>query len=283
MFIGAVKWFDNQKGFGMLILPTEETLFLHVRGFASAPLTVQIGDVVIGEKKPDKKKDGFVGHNCHLASSLNDWSIAMALIGQPHTVNLNPETKKFNSKREPQRPSPHHNLLQLAAKQILKDKDAEEIFRTITHYHEHHLNPSHFIDYATLLNHVINDLLNPEVAEQLLNRIFKSFGESLNPEMLFKVWKSRVFKFIGYLGDGDFEIPEEVLGLYATEIGHQELSRIKSYSFGPAFCADMVEANLDGLDFKNQEEMQEALSYVEILDGEEKTRWENYIKSNLEK
>ncbi|SEL01511.1 'Cold-shock' DNA-binding domain-containing protein [Olivibacter domesticus] len=283
MFIGAVKWFDNQKGFGMLVLPTEETLFLHVRGFASTPSTVQIGDVVIGEKKPDKKKDGFVGHNCHLASNLNDWLITMSLIDQPHTVNLNPEVKKFNSKREAPRSNLHHNLLQLAAKQILKDKDIEEIFRTAIHYHEHHLPPSQFIAYATLLNHTIKDLLDPEAAEQLLDRIFKSFGASLNPEMLFKVWKNRAFRFIGYLGDGDFEIPEEVLGLYATEIGHRELSRIKSYSFGPAFCADMVEANLDGLDFKNQEEMQEALSYVEILDGEEKIRWENYIKSNLEK
>ena len=277
MFIGAVKWFDNQKGFGMLVLPTEETLFLHVRGFASVPPTVQVGDVVIGEKKPDKKKDGFVGHNCHLAVNVNDWSIAMALLAQPHTVNLNPETKRFN----PKKPNVNQNLLQLAAKQILNGKDHEEIFKVITHYHEHHLPSSLFIEYATLVNQVINEHWGEEIATPLLDRIFKSFGESLNPEMLFKVWKNRAFKFIGYVGDGDFEIPEEVLGLYATEIGHEELGRIKDYSFGPAFCSDMVEANLDGLDFKNHDDMAEALSYVEILEGDEKTRWENYIKDSL--
>jgi cold shock CspA family protein len=31
MFIGAVKWFDNNKGFGTLALPSGEELFVHIR------------------------------------------------------------------------------------------------------------------------------------------------------------------------------------------------------------------------------------------------------------
>uniref|UniRef100_F4C8F9 Cold-shock protein DNA-binding protein n=1 Tax=Sphingobacterium sp. (strain 21) TaxID=743722 RepID=F4C8F9_SPHS2 len=280
MFIGAVKWFDNQKGFGIIALPEEESLFVHIRGFSSTPLAIDSGDVVIGEKKPDKKKGGYIGHNCHLATNRKDWDIAMQLLDIEAKITL-PQTLDLQHKGYRKKKDEEYNLINLAAKQILQGKTEDEIYDVITQYFQQSLNSALFLKYVKTLDTVLHELFDRDVADLLLKRIYVFFGESLNHEILFLVWKSGCFQYIGYEADGDFEIPEEILYLYATEIGYKELERIKAYSFGPAFCTEIVEANIEALDLSNAHEMEIAKSFVDVLDGDEKEHWQNYIISSI--
>ncbi|WP_134090535.1 cold-shock protein [Olivibacter sp. XZL3] len=280
MFIGAVKWFDNQKGFGIIALPEEESLFVHIRGFSSTPLAIDSGDVVIGEKRPDRKKGGFVGHNCHLAAYKKDWELAMELLDLEAKVSLPPAVdplrKGYRKKKDED-----YLLIRLAARQILQGKTGDEIYEIVTLYFQQSLSSSSFLKYAQLITVVLNELFEQPIAKPLLTRIYTFFGEMLNHEMLFLVWKHGCFEYIGYEADGDFEIPEEILYLYATEIGHKELERIKAYSFGPSFCAEIVEANIEALDLNNAQEMEIAKSFIDVLDGDERQHWQDYITSGL--
>lgn len=280
MFIGAVKWFDNQKGFGIIALPEEESLFVHIRGFSSTPLAIDSGDVVIGEKKPDRKKGGYIGHNCHLATTKKDWDIAMQFLNLSVKITL-PQGLDVQSKGHRKKKEEEYSLIHLAARQILQGKAEDEIFDIVTEYFQQSLNSSFFLKYIQLVNSVLYELFDHPIADSLLKRMYVFFGESLNHEILFLVWKNGCFQYIGYEADGDFEIPEEILYLYATEIGHKELERIKAYSFGPAFCAEIVEANIEALDLNNAHEMEIAKAFVDVLDGDEKEHWQNYITTSI--
>lgn len=280
MFIGAVKWFDNQKGFGIIVLPEEESLFVHIRGFSSTPLAIDSGDVVVGEKRPDRKKGGYIGHNCRLAASKRDWDFAMELLHGDAKVKL-PQANESLHKGQRRKQDEDHVLVYLAARQILLGKDEEEIHDIITQYFQQSLSPALFLKYVELVNTILHEVFEAPLAKQLLSKVYSFFGEFLNPEILFLVWKNGCFQYLGYEEDGDFEIPEEILYLHATEIGYKELERIKAYSFGPAFCAEMVEANIEALDLNNAQEREIAKSFIDILDGDEKEHWQNYIISSL--
>ncbi|MGK6351428.1 cold-shock protein [Parapedobacter sp. DT-150] len=266
MFIGAVKWFDNNKGFGVLALPLGEELFLHVRGF-KGPLQDEIkpNEVIIGDRKPNQKREGYIAHNCRVLGQPEDWGAIVSLLGRADTVQLTDKRKKGQ----------YHSLTELAAKQFLRGEDADSIFTLVTSHFDSSFEPSLFVSYASFLEKTITCRLGSNLATPLLSRIFAYFGSQMTHGILFKVWKAGEFRYIGFDQAGDYEIPEEVLNLNATEIDYEDLLRISKYSFGQAFCSSFVGALFDATDTA---EMVALLPYLDFLENGDRAYWKNMIK-----
>ncbi|QNL47943.1 cold shock domain-containing protein [Olivibacter sp. SDN3] len=270
MFIGALKWFDNKKGFGILALPFAEELFLHIRGFRDRPQKdINPGDVITGDKRPDPKRDGHVAHNCHVLERPEDWMLIIQLLGTTDTVKLQDRQKRDHAR----------SLMELAAAQLFRGKDADGIFSMVTASFNGDFNPSLFIPYAAFLEKTIHHHLDKEPASALLSRIFAYFGTSITSDILFKVWKAGKFSYIGYDSPGDYEIPEEVLNLNATEIGYEELLRISGYGFGRVFCSEFVNALLDGADTMHRDEIDTLIPYLDFLENEDREYWKNIVNN----
>jgi len=270
MFIGAVKWFDNNKGFGILALPLGEELFVHIRGFKTFPEEgIQQNKVIIGNKKLDPKRNSHIAHNCHVLKHSEDWKIVISLLGKEDIVML-PDKRRKEKK---------HSLMTLAAEQLLQGQDEEGIFNMLTSVFDSSFEPSLFIPYAEFLEKSVAGVLEETSVTRLFSRVFEYFGTQITHAILFKVWKEKKFKYIGYESGGDYEIPEGVLNLNATEIDYNELARIKAYSFGKSFCSDFVSALFDGLDGMNKEEMDSLLPYLEFLENGDKEYWFNIVRT----
>ncbi|WP_246162452.1 cold-shock protein [Sphingobacterium phlebotomi] len=223
MLTGAVKWFDNNKGFGVLALPLGEELFVHIRAFKPPPNeSIKSGQVIACDKKHDPKRDSYYAHNCHVLSHSDDWKAVLSLLGKDDTVQLEGKQRKGQQ----------HSLMELAANQLLKGKDEDSIFKMVTSDLDRRLASSLFIPYAEFLEKVFVRALAKESSDRLLSRVFGYFGERITPDILFRVWKASKFRYIGYDKPGGYEIPEEVLNVNATEIGYEELARIREHSFG---------------------------------------------------
>lgn len=268
MFVGAVKWFDNNKGFGILALPLGEELFVHIRGFRNPPQEgVKPHEVIIGTKKHDPKRDNYIAHNCHVLRHQEDWNVVTSLLGKADTVQLQDKRKKEQK----------HSLMELAAKQLLKGKDEDGIFNMLTADPDSRLEPSRFIPYAEFLEKSIPRVLTKESSDRLLSRVFGYFGTRITHDILFRVWKASKFRYIGYDKQGDYEIPEEVLNLNATEIGYDELVRIREYSFGPAFCSGFVCALLDGIESVDKKEIDALVPYLDFLENGDQEYWKSIV------
>lgn len=259
MFIGAVKWFDNNKGFGTLALPSGEELFVHIRRFKIPPEhIIQPGEVIVGDKKPDPKRNGYLAHNCKVLKRSEDWKFVISLLEKEHIV-LIPDNHGHEHK---------HNLTSLAARQLLRLQNKDNVISMLTSHFDVRFNPSIFMAYADLLDKSIAGIFEKEIASTILYEVFKHFGNNVSHRILFQVWKERSFKYIGYADDGDYEIPEEVFNLNATEINYQDLTRIRTYSYGASFCSDFVEALFDDVETMDKKEIEPLIPYIDFLENE---------------
>lgn len=271
MFIGAAKWFDNNKGFGILALPQKEELFVHIRGFKNPPRDgIKSNEVIAGTKKYDQKRDSYAAHQCHVLAHPEDWRFVVSLLGKADTVQL----------QDRQRKQQEHILMELAARQLLKGKSEDVLFNMLIADFDSSFQPSLFIPYVEFLEKVIVRVLPTDPANQVLSRVFGYFGSCVTPDVLFLVWKAGKFRFIGCEKDGDYEIPEEVLNLNATEIGYEELVRIREYSFGEAFCSDFANALLDGVETMDKGEIDALVPYLDFLEDRARHYWNNIIEAS---
>ena len=260
MFIGAVKWFDNNKGFGTLALPSGEELFVHIRRFKVPPEhIIQPGEVIVGDKKPDPKRNGYLAQNCRILKRPEDWKFVTSLLDKEHTV-LIPDSHGREQK---------HNLTSLTARQLLRTQPKEHILAMLTANFDAHFNSSVFIPYAELIDKSVTGIFEKEIAADLLSNVYEYFGKHVSHQILFRVWKERMFRYIGYPGEGDYEIPEVVFNLNATEINCEDLDRINTYSFGKSFCNDFVNALFEDIETMDKKDIEPLLPYVEFLENED--------------
>lgn len=259
MFIGAVKWFDNNKGFGTIALPAGEELFVHIRRFKIPPEhIIQPGEVIVGDKKADPKRSGYLAHNCRILKRPEDWKFVISLLDKEHTVHL-PDSHGREQK---------HNLTSLTARQLLRIQPKDLIPKMLTANFDVDFESTIFIPYAELIDKSITGIFEREVAGDILSKVFEYFGKHVSHQILFRVWKESMFKYIGYPSEGDYEIPELVFNLNATEINYEDLTRISTYSFGKSFCTDFVNALFDDVETMDKSDLEPLLPYIEFLENE---------------
>jgi len=278
MFIGAIQWFDNSKGFGLLCLPEKQTLFLHIRGFVKRPLVIQAGDVVVGAMRKDNNKDRMVAYDCRILEDIHDWKYVVGLLGKADLVYLNQSQSKTTT---PKTAASGEHLMGLAAYQMMRNKKEEELYTMITSAFRSDWSAAYFMDYADLIAKALRKSGKHEQVEVLLKNIYRYFGERVSSHLLFAVWKAQKFYLIGYDEAEDYEIPEEILNSYATEIGLAELKRIRYYECGPSFCASFVPALLENMDSLSRTEMEELSPFLEFLSNEDKATWQPHLARKL--
>lgn len=131
-----------------------------------------------------------------------------------------------------------------------------------------HFDSSIFISYAELIDKSITGVFEKETAYDILSKVFEYFGKHVSHQILFRVWKESMFRYIGYPAEGDYEIPELVFNLNATEINCDDLARISTYSYGKSFCTDFVNALFDDLETMDKQDIEPLLPYIEFLENE---------------
>ncbi|MBA3985220.1 MAG: hypothetical protein H0X63_01240, partial [Flavobacteriales bacterium] len=134
----------------------------------------------------------------------------------------------------------------------------------ITDYSDNELETKHFILFCELIENRIKKHLSDEIATNILNKSFSHFGNNLNEEILFEVWKQKKFKFISYIDKDDYEIPENVLKSNILEIGKPELKRILNFSFGSDFCSQFVNNKFNGIEHYTTSEIKDLYQFIEF-------------------
>ena len=266
MLIGLVKWFDEDKGFGIVGTPDEGEYFLHINSFTTKPEKILKGTPIAFTPKIDKAKNKNSADNSRLVGIAEDWKVILSYLGNPDSVRIEVEVTGRGKRGNPYRHKEiqSFSLIGLSLKYFFKDKSKEEISNFITDYFDNDLETKHFISYCELLESRLPKHFPNDVVTNILNGVFSHFGKNLNEEILFNVWKQKKFKFISYDEMDDYEIPENVLKTYIFELSKTELNRILKFSFGSEFGSYYVNNKFNNIENLTSTEIKELYQFVEF-------------------
>lgn len=266
MLIGLVKWFDADKGFGIVGTPDEGEYFLHINSFTTKPEKILKGTPIAFSPKTDKAKNKNSADNSRLVGIAEDWKVILSYLGNPDSVRIEVEVTGRGKRGNPYRHKEiqSFSLIGLSLKYFFKDKNEEEISNFITDYFDNDLETKHFISYCELLESRLPKHFPNDAVTNILNCVFSHFGKNLNEEILFNVWKQKKFKFISYDEMDDYEIPENVLKTHILEIGKTELNRILKFSFGSEFGSYYVNNKFNNIENLTSTEIKELYQFVEF-------------------
>ncbi len=281
MLIGLVNWFDADKGFGVVGTPDGEEYFLHINSFITKPEKILKGTPIAFSPKTDKAKNRNSADNSRLVGISEDWKVILSYLGKSDSVRIEVEVTGRGKRGNPYRHKEiqSFSLIGISLKYFLKDKSEEEISNFITDYFDTDLDTKHFISYCELIENRISKHFSSDTSINILNNVFSHFGNNLNEELLFTVWKQKKFKFISYNEMEDYEIPENVLKAHILEIGKTELSRILKFSFGSEFGSYYVSNKFSNIENLTSMEIKELYQFVEFETETEREKRKHQLDS----
>lgn len=281
MLIGLVKWFDTDKGFGVVGTPDKEEYFLHINSFTAKPEKILKGMPIAFTPKTDKKKNRNSADNSRLVGITEDWKVIFSYLGKSDSVQIEVEfTGRSRYGNQYHRKGIlSFSLVEISLKYFFIDKSEEEISNCIIDYFDTNLDPIHFIPYCELIENQLTNHFSSDIASNILIRVFSHFGKNLNDELLFTVWKLKKLKYIAYNETDDNEIPENILKEHIHEIGKTELNRILKFSFGSEFCSYYVNNKFSNIENLTSTEIIELYQFVEFEIETKREKRKNQLDS----
>ena len=271
MLIGLIKWFNEEKGFGLIGTPDQGDFFLHVNNLHSKSQNIYKGRAVVFEKEFDDEKNRPIAINCRLIGEPNDFPIIMNYLGKRDRVDVMVEASQRGRKRSVyyiQVPE-SRSLMYHSTKQLLGAINAKEAANVIIDYFDKNLDKKLFITYCEFIDNLISKIAKSEKAVIFLKHIYTHFGNNMNEEMLFHAWKRNSLKFVSYTDDMEYEIPERLFRSFWTEIGVPEMKRIINYEFGSSFSAEFIDSKFKDLDKLAYHELDKLYPYLKFAGQEE--------------
>lgn len=250
MSIGVIKWFDNEKGFGVIGTPEEEEYFVHIKSFVSKSYDLSEGTVIIFTIAEDKKKNRQIAINCRKLEEPQDWNTILFYLDKIDLIKIEIEERVKDSRG---RPYYRKNVLLVslvdeAISQFIENRSSGEIIKVFTESINEELDSNLFILYCERIEKLINKFYSAEESSMILENVFNYFSNKLNDELLFEVWKQKKYRFVSYFSKDEFEIPEKVLYSNYLKIGIPELRRIIDFSYGKDFCINLIDDKFDKID-----------------------------------
>jgi len=281
MLIGLVKWFDADKGFGVVGTPDQDEYFLHINSFTTKPEKILRGTPIAFSPKADKTKNRNSADNSRLVGVPEDFKTILSYLGNSDSVRIEVEVTGRGKRGNPYRhkETQSFSLIGLSLKYFFKDKSEEEISNFITDYFDTDLDTKLFISYCELFENRLPKNFSSDVVTTILNSVFSHFGKNLNEEILFNVWKQKKFKFISYNEMDDYEIPENVLKAHILEIDKTELTRILKFSFGSEFGSYYVNNKFNNIENLTSTEIKELYQFVEFETETEREKRKHQLDS----
>ncbi len=206
MNVGLIKWFDTEKGFGVVKSVTTNEAFIHKNEFILMPPKIGPATALIYNTKTGRNgKIEAVG--AHLPESFEDWKLIMDLLGKDDKVSIEIDVlyKKRYGGTFRKKETKLFSIKSYAAHWLLRTKIKEDVVSIITRYFKSFIvnkNPHFFYEYAILIKQRIEDLSFQD-KKGVLKEIFSFFNENKNAIVLFQAWANNDPGVLGFESESD--------------------------------------------------------------------------------
>lgn len=276
MLIGLLKWFDSKKGKGLIGTASFGDFLIHERDFKIYESSLEQGMPIVFEKNKFNK-----AYNCRLISNKNDLYHILQNFLNNDKIQIDIRRKILGKSGKYITKTDIHylSIIKTSLRFYFRQSTIQELIDLIVYFFNDKLDKFYFIEFCSLLEDCINEEYDAVNSNLFLSKIFTHFGENINTEMLFKVWKQKKFKFISYNEMDDYEIPENVLKAHILEIGKTELSRILKFSFGSEFGSCYVNDKFSNIENLTSTEIKELYQFVEFETETEREKRKHQLDS----
>ncbi|WP_100629847.1 cold-shock protein [Algoriphagus formosus] len=219
--LGLVKWFDQEKGFGVIATLKKGEIFIHgskIRGVA----ILAGGEPVVFETDYNQDKKRTEAKNCRLANQIEDIKLIWNFFGLDDTI-IYEKSDNYIGKRN-------------KYKGYLRGKTGIQIYRSVGRevflkfikdtFHE---APTEvfFNNYCSVINVVIKNVEKDD-AEVYLNELYSFFQKNQTEEIVFQVWKSKTYEWLNTFNPKDLPLTQNLFERYFEEFSVEELKRIEN-------------------------------------------------------
>lgn len=263
MLIGIVKWFDNQKGFGVIGTPDNNEYFIHENNFTEKPEIIEKGVPIVFRPKIDNYKNRNSVVHPRVLGTIEDFKLIFSYLAKSDSVKLELKISSSGRGRIIRRNEVQSfSLIGLSLKYFLTGKSDEKIIDCIIDYFNTELDLNYFISFCNYIESRVNKYLPKDNALNILKNIFSHFEKNMNDDLLFEVWKSKKFQYILKNELEELEISESIFLKNIHKIELKEVERISKFSYGHDFCLAFLNFKFYELNNLKASEIIELYDYI---------------------
>lgn len=279
LFIGLVNWFDDEKGYGTIMTINAHQLFLHVKNFSLKPKKIYPGLALVFQSEFDTKRNRETAIKCREIHLNSDWEIICTLFGKNNHVEIKKvivNEELYRNYRDVQYIQ-SYELIDEATKQYFAIKKSEELVEILKDYY-HKLDKKYFVNYCNLIDKTLRNNFENEIANKTSGILFNYISNNLNDKVIFYAWRNKSLEYIGITLASEYEIPESIIRKFSNEIDVPELQRIKAYTYGSKYCAEIADKIFNNINDITKEELEKLFSYVEFCSEDVKCKNKQWLE-----
>ncbi len=281
MQLGLVKWFDKEKGYGVVRSILDTDIFIHRNGFTVFPDKVLTGSALVFEVNSRNGKSE--GSKVHPPSSYLEWELIMELLDVPCTISLEVDVtitrRHGGSFRKKEIKS--FSVISYAAHQLLRSKPTEEIVSFVCKYFSEIIKkakPTLFYEYASFIKTKVEGIKLPD-GSVVLNEIFACFNQSKDNNMLFQAWVNDnpgILNLTSFTGD---DLTEDFFSENAVLIKPEHLGKVQKLDNSNEVFLNLFKFKLE---LFNKEASQEGYIFLtKIIDSISSDELKEYCNQKL--
>jgi cold shock CspA family protein len=272
MLIGLVKWYDPDKGFGVIGTPDEVEYLLHINSFLTPTDNISIGTAILFSKKIDRKKNRNVAENCRLVGECEDWKTIFSYLGKSDNVEIEFESRARGMGRRSyfRKENRSTSLISISATQFINEKCEEDIINTIINYFNYELEIEYLILYCIHIENIISKNYSTEKSERILNKVYSFFNETLNDETMFEYWIQKQFKFISYANE--YDIVENYITSNILELNTLNFKRLLKFKFGNLLFSRFVSTKFNDMENNSADVLKDLYTLLEFISEGEREK-----------
>jgi cold shock CspA family protein len=227
-YIGLIKWFDNEKGFGIIGTPDDREIFIHQNNLIVKTEKLLIATSLIFETKKDNREATAI--NAQPPTSYEDFKLILSYLKMNPSISA--EVTVIGASRWGNRykhkESKSFSIVDYSLDQLLQSKQATEIFEFFKNYFDEHYSKegSEFaLKYLSFTKEILNGIkleLNDYLLEEfesnksemkkggisvipllidfstnkfLITKLVNYYLDKADMNFLFEVWKNKTYLF----------------------------------------------------------------------------------------
>lgn len=288
-YLGLVKWFNHEKGFGIIGTPENGDVFLHHSNLDYRPPEKFKGTALIFETRKERGRTTAI--EASYPFDFNDFSFILSYLTKSLTVSIEVTITGESRWGNPYKRKENHsyNAVNVALLQLFKERSFLDVISYFKQYFDATYSASDkddFIDFLSLFKDIIH-MLEFDNSQTELQEVTHYFLDNIKHNVLFQVWKKDIHKVSRFLfmnffeednQESSYEFPESMFIENYTSIELRDLQRISGLANGNQIVTILLSKRIKDLNSVNKQEINQLLQAIKYIKEEEPS---NILKQQL--